>query len=117
LQQLGNSYKFLKSGVVAMRALTAIFFIAGMLLTVASAQADRRVAFVVGNGAYKHVSPLPNPSVDARAMASLLRNVGFEVVAGEDLDRDGMTGKLREFALKAQGADMPSSFLPATAFR
>lgn len=89
-----------------MRTIAAISFAIGMLFTAASAQADRRVAFVVGNGAYKHVSALPNPSIDARAMASLLRNVGFDVVEGEDLDRDGMTGKLREFALKTQGADI-----------
>jgi uncharacterized caspase-like protein len=65
---------------------------------------------VVGNGAYQHVTPLPNPAIDSRAMASLLRNVGFEVIEGVDLDRDGMTAKLREFALKTQGADIALFF-------
>ena len=35
-----------------------------------SAKADKRVAFVVGNGAYKNVAQLPNPPVDAKAMAA-----------------------------------------------
>jgi len=74
------------------------------------ANAERRVAFVVGNGAYKHTTVLPNPPLDARAMASLLRNVGFEVIEGADLDRDGMTARLREFATKTAGADVALFF-------
>ncbi|MFD2180720.1 caspase family protein [Rhodoplanes azumiensis] len=74
------------------------------------AKADRRVAFVVGNGAYKSVDPLPNPAIDAKAMASLLRNAGFEVVEGTDLGRDAMTAKLRDFALSTQGADVAVFF-------
>ena len=93
-----------------MRAIAAIFVLVGLLFSAVSAQADRRVAFVVGNGAYKNVSPLPNPSIDSKAMASLLRNAGFEVVEGVDLTRDGMTEKLREFALKTQGADVALFF-------
>jgi hypothetical protein len=93
-----------------MRTIAAIFLCVSLLTSVVSAQADRRVAFVVGNGAYKHVAPLPNPSHDAKSMASLLRNAGFEVVEGEDLGRDGMTAKLREFALKTQGADIALFF-------
>ena len=69
-----------------------------------SAKADKRVAFVVGNGAYKNVAQLPNPPVDAKAMASTLRNVGFDVVEGSNLTRDTMTEKLLEFGKRAQGA-------------
>jgi uncharacterized caspase-like protein len=75
-----------------------------------AANAERRVAFVVGNGAYKHTTVLPNPPLDARAMASLLRNVGFEVIEGADLDRAGMTAHLREFAIKTAGADVALFF-------
>lgn len=93
-----------------MRLISFIIFCASFLASIVSAQADRRVAFVVGNGAYKHVAPLPNPPIDSQAIASLLRNIGFEVVEGTDLDRDGMTAKLREFALKTQGADIALFF-------
>ena len=70
-----------------------------------SAKAAKRVAFVVGNGAYKNVAALPNPPIDAKAMAATLRNVGFDVVEGTNLTRDTMTDRLLEFGKKAQGAD------------
>src|SRR5271167_4542962 len=75
-----------------------------------SAKADKRVAFVVGNGAYKNVAQLPNPPIDAKAMAGVLRNVGFEVVEGTNLTRDMMTERLLEFGKKAQGADVAVFF-------
>src|SRR5271169_3396148 len=75
-----------------------------------SAKADKRVAFVVGNGAYKNVAQLPNPPVDAKAMAATLRNVGFDVVEGSNLTRDTMTEKLLEFGKLAQGADIAVFF-------
>jgi len=74
------------------------------------AKADRKVAFVVGNGTYKNVAPLPNPPVDAKAMAAVLRNVGFEVVEGTNLTRDKMTEKLLDFGKKAEGADVALFF-------
>src|ERR1700704_5381552 len=70
------------------------------------AKAERRAAFVVGNGAYKNVQPLPNPPIDAKSMARVLRNVGFDVVEGTDLTRDKMTERLLEFGKKAEGADV-----------
>jgi uncharacterized caspase-like protein len=93
-----------------MRYITLLLSLICMALTVNSAQADRRVAFVVGNGAYKNVAPLPNPSIDAKAMASALRNVGFEVVEGTNLTRDKMTERLLDFGKKAQGADVAVFF-------
>src|SRR6202048_5001101 len=93
-----------------MRYLTVILSLICMLLSAHSAKADRRVAFVVGNGAYKNVAQLPNPPVDAKAMAGVLRNVGFEVVEGTNLTRDKMTEKLLEFGKRAQGADVAVFF-------
>ncbi len=75
-----------------------------------SAKADKRVAFVVGNGTYKNVAALPNPPIDAKAMAAVLRNVGFDVVEGTNLTRDIMTERLLEFGQKAQGADVAVFF-------
>jgi uncharacterized caspase-like protein len=71
-----------------------------------ASQADRRVALVIGNGAYEHVPQLPNPPKDAKALAALLRNLGFDVVSGENLDRTAMTNELRQFADKANNADV-----------
>ncbi|MBR0691467.1 caspase family protein [Bradyrhizobium manausense] len=89
-----------------MRTLTIIVSLMCMALSVSAAKADRRVAFVVGNGAYKNVAQLPNPPIDAKAMASTLRNVGFDVIEGSNLSRDQMTEKLLDFGRKAQGSDI-----------
>lgn len=75
-----------------------------------ASQAERRVALVIGNGGYKNVPGLPNPPKDAVAMAALLRNLGFDVVTGSDLNRDGMSDRLRTFADKADGADVALFF-------
>jgi len=93
-----------------MRFLIAALSAVTLLVSANSAFADKRVAFVVGNGAYKNVAALPNPAVDARSMAKLLRNVGFEVVEGSNLSRDKMTEKLLDFGKKAEGADVALFF-------
>jgi hypothetical protein len=89
-----------------MRTVAALCSALCVLFTVTTASADRRVAFVVGNGAYTAVPALPNPTIDAKSMAVALRNVGFEVVEGTNLKRDAMTAKLLEFGQKSQGADV-----------
>ena len=93
-----------------MRYPTLIISLICMTFTLSAANAERRVAFVVGNGAYKNVAPLPNPPIDAKAMAGVLRNVGFDVVEGTNLSRDKMTEKLLDFGKKAQGADVAVFF-------
>jgi hypothetical protein len=97
-----------------MRYLTVFLSLICMLFAADAAQdsakADKRVAFVVGNGAYKNVAQLPNPPIDAKAMAATLRNVGFDVVEGTNLTRDTMTERLLEFGKKAQGADVALFF-------
>lgn len=89
-----------------MRYLTLLASLMCMALSIGAAKADRRVAFVVGNGTYKNVAQLPNPPIDAKAMAATLRNVGFEVIEGSNLGRDQMTEKLLDFGRKAQGSDI-----------
>ncbi len=93
-----------------MRLLIAALSIVTFLVSGSAAFADKRVAFVVGNAAYRSVAPLPNPAVDAKSMARVLRNVGFDVVEGVNLSRDAMTAKLLEFGKKAEGADVAVFF-------
>ncbi|WP_291846615.1 caspase family protein [Bradyrhizobium sp.] len=93
-----------------MRYPTLILSMICLAFTAGAAYAEKRVAFVVGNGTYKNVAPLPNPSIDAKAMASALRNVGFQVVEGTNLTRDKMTERLLDFGKKAQGADVAVFF-------
>jgi uncharacterized caspase-like protein len=93
-----------------MRFLVVALSVLGILVSADAAKADRRVAFVVGNGTYKNVTPLPNPPIDAKAMAGVLRNAGFDVVEGINLTRDQMTERLLVFGKKTQGADVALFF-------
>ena len=73
------------------------------------AMADKRVALVIGNGKYGHVTPLDNPSNDARLLAKALQSVGFTVVGGGaqlDLDKQSFEKVVQEFGAKLQGANV-----------
>jgi uncharacterized caspase-like protein len=102
----GHSSGFRTKGRMTMRFWIAALSIATLLFSGEAALADKRVAFVVGNAAYKNVPQLPNPATDAQTMAKTLRNVGFDVVEGTNLTRDKMTEKLLEFGRKSEGADV-----------
>jgi tetratricopeptide (TPR) repeat protein len=66
----------------------------------------RRIALVIGNGAYRNVHPLDNPPNDAKLIAAALRDVGFQAVTvTNDLTRDKFFDVLRAFANDAEKAD------------
>ena len=77
-----------------------------LLMAAAPASAATRVALVIGNGAYGHVSPLPNPPNDARAVAAALRDLGFDVIEAIDLDQSAMRGVLGDFAARIEGSEV-----------
>ena len=66
--------------------------------------AEKRVALVIGNSAYKHAGELTNPKNDAADIAMALRRLGFQVIDGFDLDKPSFDRKIREFATALQGA-------------
>lgn len=70
----------------------------------------KRVALVIGNGAYKNVSTLENPKNDSADVAQSLRGLGFEVVEGHDLDRRGMEGAIKQFAGKIKDAKLATFY-------
>lgn len=75
------------------------------LWSVPAVAQERRVALVIGNGAYVHTPSLANPVRDARAMAEALEAIGFDrVETATDLDRTGLQRTLGEFATQARGA-------------
>ena len=92
-------------GAARPRALAAAFAFAACCAAAFSAAAAGRVALVVGNGAYAHAPRLANPVNDAADMAEALRGLGFEVVLGLDLDREGFYDKLATFADASRGAE------------
>ncbi|MBR0753250.1 caspase family protein [Bradyrhizobium jicamae] len=76
-------------------------------LTSASAAADgKRVALVIGNGAYKSVPTLPNPPNDAGDIAAALERLGFAVTLIANGNFDGMRRGLIALGREAGGADM-----------
>ncbi len=62
----------------------------------------RKLALVIGNGSYPE-APLKNPTNDARAIASKLNALGFEVMRGENLGLREMTRLITRFGEKAAG--------------
>ena len=89
-----------------MRPIILALSILTILITANAAKAERRIAFIAGNGAYKNAEKLPNAPASAKAIESLLQGLGFEVVEGIDLTRETMTARLLEFGHKAEGADL-----------
>ena len=70
------------------------------------APGTRKVALIVGNGAYKSVPRLDNPPRDAKLIADTLRGLGFHTVTlASDLDRDRFFAALRDFGREAEKAD------------
>jgi hypothetical protein len=79
----------------------------------APAIADKRVALVVGNGAYRNVAQLDNPANDARLLADTLRDLGFALVGGGaqlDLDKAAFDRVVQDFGVQLQGADVALFF-------
>jgi tetratricopeptide (TPR) repeat protein len=69
-----------------------------------------RVALVIGNGAYTSVDQLPNPPNDARDVAAALRELGFKVIEGYNLDGTTMRRKIAEFGAVMSGAGVTLFF-------
>src|SRR6202165_4514110 len=85
------------------------FFLAVAVLaaTVVAAHADKRVALVIGNSAYKNVNRLKNPANDAVAVVAMFKKAGFDSVDSRlDLNIVEMRRALREFGNKARDADV-----------
>jgi hypothetical protein len=95
-------------------------FVAGLVALIAvamlsngsSAWAQNRVALVIGQSAYRAVNPLPNPANDAKAVAKLLSDAGFEVSTGSDLSQVDLRDTISEFAgtIAAKGPDTVALF-------
>jgi uncharacterized caspase-like protein len=79
-------------------ALTALVPIAASVSSATVSPSEKRVALVIGNGAYQSAVRLDNAVFDAKAVAESFRKLGFQVVDGYDLDIDQMRSKVSEFS-------------------
>ncbi|EPX80314.1 caspase family protein [Litoreibacter arenae] len=68
--------------------------------------ADKRIALIIGNAAYKNVPELKNPRNDSQDLAAALEQVGFEVLLHTDLTQGSMLDTLRGFRRRATEADV-----------
>src|SRR6202022_137605 len=89
----------------SMLSLCLILFSAlpGILSPASAQQQEKRIALVVGNGAYAK-APLATAANDAGLIAQTLQAAGFEVVGARGLDADTLRGSFRDFIQKAQAS-------------
>ena len=94
------------------RAVVALFAAAMLFASALPAQAAERIALVIGNSAYETAPELANSRADAEAVAVtvVLADLGFEVISGVDLDRDGMEDAVDRFGAAAGVAELALVF-------
>lgn len=96
---------------VAYRSLIAAFILGLAALFSSPASAERRVALVIGNGAYTKVPGLTNPANDAAAIEAMLKAARFDrVIRYNDLGASQMRRALRDFADEVRDADIAVVF-------
>jgi len=87
----------------------SVLVLLGCLVCLAAspAQADKRVALVIGVSKYQQVPRLTNPARDADAVAALFKQAGFDVINNQrDLGIVNLRRAIREFSDTAREADI-----------
>jgi len=95
--RLAKSFSIFSVCLVAMSGL------AGYWSAAAAQQPEKRIALVVGNGAYAK-SPLATAANDAGLIAQTLQAAGFDVIGARDLDADTLRKSFRDFIQKAESS-------------
>src|SRR5579871_522235 len=78
------------------------------LFAITTAHAEKRVAVVVGNERYPNLSAneqLQKAVNDARAIGGALKQIGFDVLSGENLGRQALLTRLDEAAQRLTPGD------------
>ncbi len=96
-----------RRGLILGLGLIAAF--SGAMRAARSAE-GKRVALVVGNGAYSNVPELPNPPNDASDLAAALGRLGFAVTLLTNASFEEMRRGLIALGREAAGADMAAVF-------
>jgi uncharacterized caspase-like protein len=102
--QLMTKHNF-RTSAIGLRALACL--VLASWLGCSPAVADKRVALVIGNSAYKSAPKLGNPVNDAILMGGMFRKAGFDTVdVRQDLNAPEMRKALREFGARTRDADV-----------
>ena len=86
--------------------IACLAFFACHVSALAQPAPGRRVALVIGIGAYQTVPQLANPVRDGKAIAQTLRALAFEVDELYDPDARSLIRGIRDFGIKAQRSDV-----------
>ena len=70
----------------------------------------KRVALVIGNGAYQHVPPLANPPRDSADVAEVLTRLGFSVILSNDLNLEQTKDAIIRFGKAVIDSDIALVF-------
>jgi formylglycine-generating enzyme required for sulfatase activity len=90
-----------------LRSLGVVILAAALCATAGQAHAEKRVALVIGNSAYRNVPSLPNPTNDADQVAALFKSAGFSTVElRHDLGIAEMRRAISDFAETASDVDV-----------
>src|SRR5882672_2035777 len=102
---MGNSL----SRIAVLTSLAALLF-------VAPAQAEKRVALVIGNNDYKNVPKLQKAVNDARTIGDTLKQLGFSVMVAENQNRQGFSQTLLAFDRSVEPGDTAFFFYAGHGF-
>ena len=96
--------------LLGLRRLGSLVAMLATVLLGTPADAQTKVALVIGNSAYRSVPALPNPAHDAADVAASFERLGFSVRQVTDATYDEMRRALLEFGRKASDAEMAVVF-------
>ncbi|MGH6816055.1 MAG: SUMF1/EgtB/PvdO family nonheme iron enzyme [Hyphomicrobiaceae bacterium] len=88
------------------RGLLPVLFAAALVFGSVAAHAEKRLALVIGIDAYQSLPKLQKAVNDARAMAAVLHELGFTVIAAENPTRREMSRKLADLEARIAAGDM-----------
>jgi len=109
VNDVGDAMRYLSFKYLTLPA-RSIFILLGLILAwtalCSRAEADTRVALIIGNSNYANLPRLPNPVNDSQDVASALLRLGFSVTAITDVDFKSFRSTILEFSQIARTADI-----------
>src|SRR5262245_4858347 len=116
----GNIGFFSFSGAPMVNAGTifclAMFALGLVIGSTAPAQAQKKVALLIGNNRYQHVPELKTAINDAHSLAEVLRKLGFSVIVAENQSRRAMSEALLIFDKAVEPGDTAFFFFAGHGF-
>src|SRR5436190_24304197 len=83
-----------------------VFLITALALGCSQAAAEKRVALVIGNGAYAHKAELANPEHDVEDVAAPLKRTEFEVILATNPGQAEMQDSIIRYSRADRNAEV-----------